>query len=117
MAWNIAGVGRRTRDAAAEAARRAGMRLDDWLDEAIADYAGLDQRDRPERDEADDRLDAAAGRLERIARRNAPAQAPRVPGIPDAFEAVIERFDMRLSRAEAQAARAFETRRPNSGAR
>ena len=37
MAWNIAGVGRRTRDAAEEAARRAGMRLDDWLDAAIAE--------------------------------------------------------------------------------
>jgi localization factor PodJL len=110
MAWNIAGVGRRTRDAATEAARRSGMRLDDWLDEAIAGYVGLDQADRPERDEArDDRLDAAAGRLERIARRNALSQAPRVPGIPDAFEAVIERFDLRLSRAEVQAARAFET--------
>ena len=43
MAWNIAGVDRRTRDAAVEAARRAGMRLDDWLDEVITDYAGLDQ--------------------------------------------------------------------------
>ena len=71
MAWNIAGVGRRTRDAAVEAARRAGMRLDDWLDEAIADYAGLEQHGRPQHDEPeDDRLDAAAGRLERIARRN-----------------------------------------------
>ena len=76
MAWNIAGVGRRTRDAAVEAARRAGMRLDDWLDEAIADYAALEQQRRSQHDEAeDDRLDAAAGRLERIARRNA-----RTPG-------------------------------------
>ena len=41
MAWNIAGMDRRTRDAAVEAARRAGMRLDDWLDEAITDYAGV----------------------------------------------------------------------------
>ena len=72
MAWNIAGVGRRTRAAAVEAARRAGMRLEDWLDEAIADYAGLDQRARSEHDDVeDDRLDAALGRLERIARRNA----------------------------------------------
>lgn len=106
MAWNIAGVGRRTRDAAAEAARRAGMRLDDWLDEAIAEYTGLDQLARPDDEPHDDRLDAAAGRLERIARRNAPPQAPREPGIP---RSVIERFEMRLSRAEAQAARAFET--------
>jgi localization factor PodJL len=106
MAWNIAGVGRRTRDAAAEAARRAGMRLDDWLDEAIADYTGLDQLARPDDEPHDDRLDAAAGRLERIARRNAPPQAPRAPVAPNS---VIERFEMRLSRAEAAAARAFET--------
>ena len=110
MAWNIGGVGRRTRDAAAEAARRAGMRLDDWLDEAIADYVGLDQPRRSERDEAeDDRLDAAAGRLERIAQRHAPAQAPHAPGMPGSFDSVIGRFEMRLARAEAQAARAFET--------
>ena len=110
MAWNIAGVDRRTRDAAVEAARRAGMRLDDWLDEVITDYAGLDQHARPEHNGAeDDRLDAAAGRLERIARRNERAQAPRAPRSSEAFNSAIERFEMRLARAEAQAARAFET--------
>src|SRR5580700_1251421 len=110
MAWNIAGVDRRTRDAAVEAARRAGMRLDDWLDEVIADYAGLDQHARPEHNRAeDDRLDAAAGRLERIARRNERAQAPRAPRSSETFNSAIEHFEMRLARAEAQAARAFET--------
>ena len=110
MAWNIAGVDRRTRDAAVEAARRAGMRLDDWLDEVITDYAGLDQHARPEHNRAeDDRLDAAAGRLERIARRNERAQAPRAAGSSDSFNSAIEHFEMRLARAEAQAARAFET--------
>ena len=110
MAWTIAGVGRRTRDAAAEAARRAGMRLDDWLDEAIADQAALEQRARPENEDAgDQRLDAAAGRLERIARRDAPAPQPRASGIPDSFDSAIERFEARLSRAEARAARAFES--------
>ena len=110
MAWNIAGVERRTRDAAVESARRAGMRLDDWLDEAIADYAGLDQHARPVHNRAeDDRLEAAAGRLEQIVRRDAPAHEPRAPGIPDSFDSVIERFEKRLSRSEAQAARAFDT--------
>ena len=72
MAWTIAGVGRRTRDAAEEAARRAGMRLVDWLDEAIADQAAGEPGGQPEGYEAeDDRLDVAAGRLERIARQNA----------------------------------------------
>ena len=109
MAWNIAGVDRRTRDAAVEAARRAGMRLDDWLDEVITDYARLDQRAGPERNRAeDDRLGAAAGRLERIARRNERAQGPRAPA-PEAFNSAIEHFEMRLARAEEQAARAFET--------
>jgi localization factor PodJL len=110
MAWNIAGVDRRTRDAAVEAARRAGMRLDDWLDEVITDYASLDQHARPEHTRAeDDRLDAAAGRLERIARRNERAQAPSAARSSDSFNSVIEHFEVRLARAEAQAARAFET--------
>ena len=110
MAWTIAGVGRRTRDAAEEAARRAGMPIDDWLDEAIADQAALAQRARLEDHEAEDeRLDAAAGRLERIARRNEGAREPRAPGIPDSFDSAIERFEARLSRAEARAARAFES--------
>jgi localization factor PodJL len=110
MAWNIAGVDRRTRDAAVEAARHAGMRLDDWLDEVITDYAGLDQHARPEHERAEvDRLDAAAGRLERIARRNEGVQAPRAPAPSEGFNSAIDRFEVRLARAEAQAARAFET--------
>jgi localization factor PodJL len=110
MAWNIAGVDRRTRDAAVEAARRAGMRLDDWLDEVITDHAGLDLRARPEHDRAkDDRLDAAAGRLERIARRNDRAQAQIAARSSDSFNSAIEHFEVRLARAEAQAARAFES--------
>ena len=110
MAWNIAGVDRRTRDAAVEAARRAGMRLDDWLDEVITDYAGLDLRGQPEPDRAeDDRLDEAAGRLERLARRNQRAPAPSAARSSDPFNSVIENLQVRLARAEAQAARAFET--------
>src|SRR6185312_1248112 len=110
MAWNIAGVGRRTRDAAVEAARRAGMRLDDWLDEAIADYAALDLQRAPYDEAEDARLTAAAGRLERIARRNAstPGPAPRRE-TSDPFNSVIGRIEDRLARAEGQAARAFET--------
>jgi localization factor PodJL len=110
MPWTIAGVGRRTRDAAEEAARRAGMRLDDWLDEAIADQAALERGARPDdREVEDDRLDAAAGRLERIARPNAQAREPRATGIPGSFDSAIERFEARLSRAEARAACAFES--------
>jgi localization factor PodJL len=110
MAWNIAGVDRRTRDAAVEAARRAGMRLDDWLDEVVTDHAGLDLHARPEHNRVEDaRLDAAAGRLERIARRNERAQAASAARSSDTFNSTIEHFEVRLARAEAQAARAFES--------
>jgi localization factor PodJL len=110
-AWNIAGVERRTRDAAVEAAGRAGMRLDDWLDEAIADYAGLEEHARPEHKGGVEhgRLSTAVERLERIAAQSALTQASRAPGIPGPFDSDIERFEMRLSLAEAEAARAFET--------
>jgi localization factor PodJL len=110
MAWTIAGVGRQSRDAAEEAARRAGMRLDDWLDQAIADQAALEQRALPDREDAEDqRLDAAAGRLDRIAQRNAPAREHRSSGVPHSFDLAMERFEARLSGAEARAARAFES--------
>jgi localization factor PodJL len=109
MAWNIAGVGRRTRDAAEEAARRAGMRLDDWLDAAIAEQAA-EQGALPGKNEPQDGLLAAvAGRLERISRQTPRAEEQQRPSVPGSFDAAIERFEKRLSRAEAQAARAFES--------
>jgi localization factor PodJL len=109
MAWNIAGVGRQTRDAAEEAARRAGMRLDDWLETAIADQAA-EQSARPDEGAMeDDWLDAVAGRLERISQRNSQAGEPRAPGALDSSDSAIERFEKRLARAEARAARAFES--------
>ena len=109
MAWNIAGVGRRTRDAAEEAARRAGMRLDDWLDAAIAEQAAEQGAPLEKSEAQDDWLDGVAGRLERISRRNSGAEEPHRSGVPGSFDAAIERFEKRLSRAEAQAARAFES--------
>ena len=109
MAWNIAGVGRQTRDAAEEAARRAGMPLDDWLEAAIADQAA-EQGARPDESAVeDDWLDAVAGRLERISQRNSQAGEPRPPGAQDSSDSAIERFEKRLARAEARAARAFES--------
>jgi localization factor PodJL len=109
MAWNIAGVGRQTRDAAEEAARRAGVPLDDWLEAAIADHAAGQGAQPDESAAEDDWLDAVAGRLERISQRNSQAGEPRQPGAQDPPDSVIERFEKRLARAEARAARAFES--------
>ena len=101
--------GGRTRDAAEEAARRAGMRLDDWLDAAIAEQVAEQGAPLEKSEAQDDLLDAVAGRLERISRQNPRAEEPQRPGVPGSFDAAIERFEQRLSRAEAQAARAFES--------
>jgi localization factor PodJL len=86
------------------------MRLDDWLDDAIAEQAAR-QSGPPERNrQEDDWLEAVAGRLERILRRGAKEKDPGRPSVvQDSGESVVERFEMRLSRAEARAARAFES--------
>src|SRR5271170_7557475 len=66
-AWSVRGVGRETRDAAQEAARRAGMSLGEWLDEVIADQAA-EQGVEPEDFDQDERLDAIGDRLSALSR-------------------------------------------------
>ena len=63
--WSIKGVDFDARMAAREAARRAGVSLGEWLNEAIADRAaemGVEEDDL----DADDRLEAVTARLGRI---------------------------------------------------
>ena len=70
--WNIRGVGLDTREAAREAARRAGLSLGEWLDSVIAEEAaglGIEADDI----DADDRLEAVTAKLSRMA--GAPAAA------------------------------------------
>ena len=103
------GVSRRTRDAAVEAARRAGMGLEDWLDDVIADHADWTCARGPTRT-----MPPTIGSTRLLDVSNAsrdestPVKAPRAAGMPGAFDTVIERFEVRLARAEAEAARAFE---------
>src|SRR5260370_5160541 len=75
LAWNIAGVGPQTRHVAEEAARRAGMRLEDWLDEAIAEQAAELGPRSEEHDGEYDWPDAIERRLERISRRERAARS------------------------------------------
>src|ERR1700678_3364180 len=69
-AWSVRGVGRETRDAAEEAARRAGMSLGEWLDEVVAEQAA-DQGISVDDLDEDDRLDAIGDRLSRLSRHAA----------------------------------------------
>ena len=68
-AWSVRGVGRETREAAEEAARRAGMSLGEWLDEVIADQAA-EQGVNPEDFDQEERLEAIGDRLSALSRRN-----------------------------------------------
>ena len=71
-AWNVTGIDRSTQALAEEAARRARMRLGDWLDEVVSEQAagqGVGAEDVAD----DDRLESVGGRLALAARlRNRP---------------------------------------------
>ncbi|TVR05878.1 MAG: hypothetical protein EA385_03100 [Salinarimonadaceae bacterium] len=85
--WYLDGLDPDTRDAAREAARRAGVSLDDWLHATISDRAArafaenpptVRRRPAPAQPQAHgyDDLDAVASRIARVTRgRNAQAQA------------------------------------------
>ena len=70
LPWNIRGIGSDAREAARDAARREGLSLGEWLQDAIAD--GVDPaaaRRNPQGStatDAHDRIDAITARLERL---------------------------------------------------
>ncbi len=123
QARNMAGVGRQTRLVAEEAARRAGMRLEEWLDHAVEQALETSARAQV-RDGGDDWPDAER-RLDGISRRERGACGPERynlgsrcdPDREDARErdgedllgSAIERFERRFARSEERAARAFES--------
>jgi len=127
-AWNVRGVGRETRNAAQEAARRAGMSLGEWLDDVIAEQAA-EQGVNPEDFDQEERLDAIGERLSALPRRDdvnarrAPREgegeatrAPAEPATPgeasraeDLLDAAIARFESRAAKSEARAARALDS--------
>ncbi|HLW90893.1 MAG TPA: hypothetical protein VKS78_06280 [Roseiarcus sp.] len=125
-AWNIRGVGRETRDAAQEAARRAGMSLSEWLDDVIAEHA-VEQGVDPEDFDRDDRLDAIAERLSHLERRDSQPRRRRLDDedeeppprklvsrdemkrADELLEEAIERFESRAAESEKRTARALDS--------
>ncbi|MGO8798304.1 MAG: hypothetical protein ACLQJL_04380 [Roseiarcus sp.] len=127
-AWSVRGVGRETREAAQEAARRAGMSLGEWLDDVIAEQAA-EQGVDPEDLNQEERLDAIGERLSGLPRRDdaAPRRAPRegeadasrAPAAPatagetaradELLDAAISRFESRAAKSEARTARALDS--------
>jgi localization factor PodJL len=127
-AWNVRGVGHETRNAAQEAARRAGMSLGEWLDDVIAEQAaeqGVDPKDLNQ----EERLDAISQRLSGLPRRediNArrarrEAEGENSPAVAEAdaageaaraeelLDAAIGRFESRAAKSEARTARALDS--------
>jgi localization factor PodJL len=123
-AWSVRGIGRETRDAAQEAARRAGMSLGEWLDEVIADQAAEQGVDASDFDE-DQRLDAIGDRLSGLparegrSRRDGEDRRPRAPSrqaasddswrAEELLDTAIGRFESRAARSDARTARAFDS--------
>jgi localization factor PodJL len=123
-AWSVRGIGRETRDAAQEAARRAGVSLGEWLDEVIAEQAAEQGVDASDFDE-DQRLDAIGDRLSGLparegrSRRDGEDRRPSAPSRPAAtndswraeelLDAAIGRFESRAARSDARTARAFDS--------
>ena len=120
--WNVRGVGRETRAFAEEAARRAGMGLGDWLDQAVADKAAEQGVDRVDLG-GGDALDSIAERLSRLAGRDDKASEAARPGgrddaeanrdegrrVENLLEAAIGQLETRAERREARAARTLES--------
>ncbi len=119
----MAGVGRQTRLVAEEAARRAGMRLEEWLDQAVEQALETSARAQ-ERAGGDDWPDIER-RLDGISRRDRAASGPdrynlglrfdsdredaRERDGEDLLGSTIARFESRIARSEERAARAFES--------
>ena len=131
-AWSVRGVGRETRDAAQEAARRAGMSLGEWLDEVIADQAA-EQGVNPEDFDQDERLEAIGDRLSALSRRNDPGfrrprgdseeeretLRPRAPlrqpmqddsrRAEELLDAAINKFEKRAAKSDERTMKAFDS--------
>ena len=130
-AWSVRGVGRETRNAAQEAARRAGVSLGEWLDQVIAEQAA-EQGVNPEDFDQDERLDAIGDRLSGLPRQDdddlgagrgrrdgegeGEESRPRAPSpatsgnssrAEELLEAAIDKLESRAAKSEARTARAF----------
>ncbi|MGP8170609.1 hypothetical protein [Rhodoblastus sp.] len=74
--WSIKGVDFDVREAAKDAARRAGVSLGEWMNRAIADRAAEIGASAQEFD-ADERLEAVAAQLSRLSRESRADETPR----------------------------------------
>ena len=112
MAWEIANLGPRARHVAEEAARRAGMTPEEWLNEAVVEYAASARSE-----EADQEARFHERRRESITRQDAAGEGRRSiwPGedrrnreVENMLESSVQRIEQQITRNGWRLARAFE---------
>ena len=113
MAWEIANLGPRARHVAEEAAQRAGMTPEEWLNEAVVEYAASARSE-----EADQEARYHERRLESITRQDAAAGEggrPIWPGedrrnreVKNMLDSSVQRIEQQITRNGWRLARAFE---------
>src|SRR5271166_5948029 len=110
MAWEIAKVRPKARHVAANAAHRAGMTLEEWLDEAIIEHAANDHSEEPQRfwTHAFDRVASPNRHVERNGPRILRLHNERIPDSGGLLESSVERIEQQIRRNEGRLARALE---------
>ena len=112
MAWEIANLGPRARHVAEEAAQRAGMTPEEWLNEAVVEYAASARSE-----EADQEARFHERRRESITRQDAAGEGRRSiwPGedrrnrdVESMLESSVQRIEQQITRNGWRLARAFE---------
>ncbi len=93
-----------TREAARRAARRAGVPLADWINQAVAEQAGADPQ--PAGNPVGDRIDEIAERLEGLTQR--PARAPASRAVDTSFRGTFHDTSARTASALDSVARWIE---------
>src|SRR5271165_7005767 len=110
MAWEIAKVRPTARHVAANAAHRAGMTLEEWLDEAIAEHAANDSSEEPQsfRSHAFERVASPKRHAERGGPRILRLQNEQNRDSGGLLESTVEGIEQQISGNERRLARALE---------
>ena len=111
MAWETENVRPKVRRIAEDAARRAGVRLEQWLDEALLEWAA---GGRPEEGHGESRSDHSGLRRDPVSLRDngsflLQTEEARARQNENSLESAIARIERRMALGEDRTARAFET--------
>ena len=110
MAWETANLAPGARRLAEDAAHRAGMSPEEWLNEAIVEHAAFVRSEDAGEDVQfhDLRRERISGRGERAAGPGRHPQDQQVPEVQDLLESTVQQIERRIARNGQRLAEAFE---------